>query len=199
MTPKAKRTKAKLLQAAKQLFKEKGYNDIPVEKITKTAEVAKGTFYHYFTKKEDIVLELAYKEIQERQAEVLESKKNTHEKICEYMKIVFEEADKMPEGLLRNWLQDSIKGKKINPDATKFSEKIQGFIRKLFTREISGKYKQEKIPIEKISEVLVTRIYGFITAWLIHDKEEKISEYAIPYVQWEVKQVLDSYKNESKN
>ena len=57
MTPKAKRTKAKLLETAKQLFKEKGYENVSVEKITKASQVAKGTFYHYFTKKEDIVLE----------------------------------------------------------------------------------------------------------------------------------------------
>ena len=103
MTPKAKRTKAKLLETAKQLFKEKGYENVSVEKITKASQVAKGTFYHYFTKKEDIVLELIFKSIKNKQEEVLASENSIDMKICEYMKTVFEEIDYMPKELLRNW------------------------------------------------------------------------------------------------
>ena len=108
MTPKAKRTKAKLLEIAKQLFKEKGYENVSVEKITKASQVAKGTFYHYFTKKEDIVLELIFKSIKNKQEEVLASENSIDMKICEYMKTVFEEIDYMPKELLRNWVCDSI-------------------------------------------------------------------------------------------
>jgi len=47
----------KLIKDALKLLKEKGFNAINVEEITKTAEVAKGTFYICFKKKEDIILE----------------------------------------------------------------------------------------------------------------------------------------------
>ena len=53
----AARTKKKLINAARTLLKEKGLSAINVEEITKTAGVAKGTFYVYFKKKEDIILE----------------------------------------------------------------------------------------------------------------------------------------------
>ena len=128
MTPKAKRTKAKLLEIAKQLFKEKGYENVSVEKITKASQVAKGTFYHYFTKKEDIVLELIFKSIKNKQEEVLASENSIDMKICEYMKTVFEEIDYMPKELLRNWVCVSIQGTEKYPQATIFPKIIKKFI-----------------------------------------------------------------------
>ena len=195
MTPKAKRTKAKLLEIAKQLFKEKGYENVSVEKITKASQVAKGTFYHYFTKKEDIVLELIFKSIKNKQEEVLASENSIDMKICEYMKTVFEEIDYMPKELLRNWVCDSIQGTEKYPQATIFPKNIKNFIYELFTKEVKAKRLKETIPEEKISDIFVTRIYGFIATWCILDKTESLSEYALPVVKWEVKKILDSYEN----
>ena len=52
-------TKRKLISAGLELIKEKGFDAINVEDITKKAGVAKGTFYVYFKRKEDIVMEIS--------------------------------------------------------------------------------------------------------------------------------------------
>lgn len=44
-----------ILNAAKKLFEEKGYENTPVEAIIKEADIAKGTFYYYFKTKKDIL------------------------------------------------------------------------------------------------------------------------------------------------
>lgn len=199
LTPKAKRTKAKLLETAKQLFKNSGYKDVSVEKITKTAQVAKGTFYHYFTKKEDIVLELAFESIKNKQEQILETEEETYKKICDYIQTVFEETDNMPKELLRSWLHDSINGSNECSNVVAFPTHIKNFINELLKKEIQEKRLTMVTPSGKISTVLVTRIYGFITTWCIFDKEEKLTEYAMPVVKWEVKKLMDSYKNEPKN
>ena len=49
-------TKRKLISAGLELIKEKGFDAINVEDITKKSGVAKGTFYIYFKHKEDIVM-----------------------------------------------------------------------------------------------------------------------------------------------
>ena len=41
-----------------ELFAQDGFTNISVETIAKTAGIGKGTIYEYFTKKEDIILEL---------------------------------------------------------------------------------------------------------------------------------------------
>ena len=52
-------TKRKLISTALELIKENGFDSINVEDITRKAGVAKGTFYTYFKRKEDIVLEIS--------------------------------------------------------------------------------------------------------------------------------------------
>lgn len=57
LTKKAERTKAKLLDSAQRLISTHGFDNVSVEDITKDSGVAKGTFYHYFECKEDVVRE----------------------------------------------------------------------------------------------------------------------------------------------
>jgi len=47
------------LDAAQRLFYEQGYNQTPVEAIIAAVGVSKGTFYHYFKSKEDLLDALA--------------------------------------------------------------------------------------------------------------------------------------------
>ena len=47
-------TKEKLLESAMNLALTNGFNDIKIEDITFKAQVAKGSFYTYFSAKEDI-------------------------------------------------------------------------------------------------------------------------------------------------
>ena len=48
-----------LIDIARSLFAERGYHDAKVEDIVAVAQVAKGTFYLYFSSKEEIFLALA--------------------------------------------------------------------------------------------------------------------------------------------
>jgi AcrR family transcriptional regulator len=52
-------TRQGLLEAALALFREKGYEATTVEEITEQADVAKGTFFNYFSSKEVLLDELA--------------------------------------------------------------------------------------------------------------------------------------------
>lgn len=54
----AQETKRKLFKTAITLLQKKGCYEINVEEITGMAGVSKGTFYTYFKRKEDIVLEI---------------------------------------------------------------------------------------------------------------------------------------------
>jgi len=57
-TPKGQMTFQKLLQAAEEVFGEKGYHDASVVEVTMRAGVAQGTFYIYFEGKKDIFTQL---------------------------------------------------------------------------------------------------------------------------------------------
>ena len=49
-------TKARILKAALQLFREKGFYKTTTKKISKKAQIAEGTLFNYFKTKEDLAL-----------------------------------------------------------------------------------------------------------------------------------------------
>jgi AcrR family transcriptional regulator len=57
-TPRGERTRARLLEAAEQVFAQLGYHDASIVKITDAAGVAQGTFYLYFSSKLEVFDEL---------------------------------------------------------------------------------------------------------------------------------------------
>ena len=59
-----------ILQAAIELFSKKGFDLTTVEDITRTANIAKGTFYNFFPKKEDVLLYFLDKEIAKSSDEI---------------------------------------------------------------------------------------------------------------------------------
>ena len=54
LAAKGQRTRARLLEAAEQVFAQLGYNDASIVKITEAAGVGQGTFYLYFQGKAEI-------------------------------------------------------------------------------------------------------------------------------------------------
>lgn len=58
-TPKAERTRERLLAAARTVFERDGYFDARVADIVTEAGVAHGTFYTYFESKEDVFIAVA--------------------------------------------------------------------------------------------------------------------------------------------
>ena len=58
LTSRGAATRARLLEAAEQIFAELGYHEASIVKITEAAGVAQGTFYLYFSGKQQIFDEL---------------------------------------------------------------------------------------------------------------------------------------------
>lgn len=56
----AKNTKGKIVSAAWKLFYEQGYDDTTIEDIVEESETSKGSFYHYFEGKDDLLGTLSY-------------------------------------------------------------------------------------------------------------------------------------------
>jgi NADH dehydrogenase len=56
---KKQQTRQRLLEAALRLFRERGYDNTTVERITEAVDVAKSTFFNYFETKEAILPALA--------------------------------------------------------------------------------------------------------------------------------------------
>jgi AcrR family transcriptional regulator len=67
---KGVQTRARLLEAAKEIFEETGFLDARISDISDRAGMSHGSFYHYFDSKEQIFREVV-EAVDERQAEPL--------------------------------------------------------------------------------------------------------------------------------
>jgi len=56
VTAKAEETKARIVDAALQLFRDKGFDETTMRDIAGNADVATGAAYYYFRSKEDLVM-----------------------------------------------------------------------------------------------------------------------------------------------
>ena len=59
LTARGRRTRERLVAAARQVFEEVGFLDARITDIVETAGVAHGTFYTYFSTKEEVFREVA--------------------------------------------------------------------------------------------------------------------------------------------
>lgn len=60
MQQRGEETRERILQAATTSFAEHGYDATPVKAICREAGVSKGAFYHHFSSKQDVFLELLH-------------------------------------------------------------------------------------------------------------------------------------------
>lgn len=112
--------KEKLLAAAKELFSEQGFKATNVSQITKAAGMATGTFYLYFTSKEQIFMDIFLEEN-------VKLKKVLHKNF---------DVNGDPLSAIQKTMADNISGMQANP-----------ILREWFNREvfqkIEEKYREE--------------------------------------------------------
>jgi len=85
-----------ILSAAIDLFSKKGFETTTVEDITRAARVAKGTFYNFFLKKEDVLLYFldrefakSRREIQQKMPRMISISEKIELLIATYIKYIF--------------------------------------------------------------------------------------------------------------
>ena len=62
---KKEETKERIFNAAMKLFRSRGFEETTIEEITEKADVAKGTFFNYFPRKEEVLRYLSEQWLEE--------------------------------------------------------------------------------------------------------------------------------------
>jgi AcrR family transcriptional regulator len=65
--------KSEIFQCGKEIFKEKGFKDTNISDITKMAGIGVGTFYSYYSSKEELFLDIYISENKKEKNKILES------------------------------------------------------------------------------------------------------------------------------
>ena len=96
--------KADIFKCGKELFSSKGFKDTNVSDITKLAGIGVGTFYNYYSSKEQLFMEIYLKENEEHKRHLLESMNLQDDPVSMITKMVARNATEMNSNpILKEW------------------------------------------------------------------------------------------------
>lgn len=191
----AQETRKKLVKTALRLFKEKGFYDINVEDITKSANVSKGTFYTYFKRKEDIVLEITRAPFNEINDELRAmDNESIIERLTHYFHRFMECVEIVGIHVCRQWFRDVIDPNNV-PDDKDSKKWFYDFemLELILNDAIKKDELKEDTPTEFLSHLLICELYGMMTCWCMSDGKFEPLEWTDKFCKLQLKTILKNY------
>ena len=190
----AQETKRKLISTALELLKEKGFDAINVEDITKKAGVAKGTFYIYFKHKEDIVLEISRVPFGEI-AEELKNMKDAElfDKLRHYFRRFMEQVEFCGIQICREWIRNVIDPNNVpeTMDSRKWFfdyEMLESILK-------NSPELKEDTPVELLTHIIISELYGMMISWCMSDGKFEPLDWTDKFCNIQLKAVFEPYLN----
>ena len=191
----AQTTKRKLISTALDLIKENGFDAINVEDITKKAGVAKGTFYTYFKRKEDIVLEISrtpFSEIAQELQDMKDLKIIT--KLSHYFHRFMECVESCGIEVCRQWTRDVLDPKNAdeNKDNQKWAYDV-AMLRGILKQSVENGELSKDTPVEDLTHIIICELYGMMTCWCMSDGKFEPLEWTDKFCNVQLTAIFEQY------
>ena len=194
LTKKAEKTRSRLLESARRLISERGFDHVSVEDITKDSGVAKGTFYHYFECKEEVVAELSFQSIQTIIKKAIDYDGDVRERCLYYFIELYKDASWSGVRLVRQWMKETMEAE--TPDS-RTRECLDGIRNTVVTGLGKGKGElRADAPLDMLSKLLMSHFFGVLTIWCMMNGEWDIVADADVYAKTDIDNLLGAYIEE---
>ena len=165
-------TKERILDAALEVFSEKGFHSATVDEIAERAGVGKGTLYRHFSNKETLFNDLVRLRIEDLERDVLavlDDRDDVLTMITKYLKTYFEFFDRN-QGFYRLILQERIDvGEQVQDLYFKMvMRRIPLLKRKIYEAGRLGDLKKD-VDFQTVFYGVMGFIHGVIQKWLARD------------------------------
>jgi len=187
----AQETRRRLIAAAEKLIGEKGFETVGVQDIADEAGVAKGSFYTYFKRKEDVVAEIARSKFA-----AVEERAKTAGDVCEQISSFLLESMQyiVDTGLniCQQWLKNV-----VEPEDVQGKGKLSydtGVIRDVLSKAVERGELREDTPVETLAESVATAYYGAVAVWAITDGAADPMKRIGDYCAGALRAVLKEYQ-----
>ncbi len=179
-------TKKRIVDCARKLFVEKGYNNVTVDEIIAEANSSKGGFYTHFKTKEDLIygmlpmVDEAYGSFFKKE----EKYENTIEKIYALINFVFyimenEIGLEFMSVIYSSQIKDLSSYRFLTAPEREYYNQLKILIEEAHrNREITA-----DIPTEEIISILTTCIRGVIYDWCLKRGSFQLSSYGIKIIK----------------
>ena len=191
----ALKTRQKLIDTAEELLSKKGFNAVSVEDITNASGVAKGTFYVYFKHKEDITTEICrgyFKEIENN----LNSMGNADiiEKISYYFSDFMVKVELYGINICREWIKGVIDpNESIEKNEKSKLQYDYEMLENILQKAILNKELKKDTPVELLTHIIITQLYGMMTCWCMSDGIFEPKEWTEKFCEVQIQRILKDY------
>ena len=191
----AQETKRKLISAGLELIKTNGFDAINVEDITRKAGVAKGTFYTYFKRKEDIVLDISRVPFSEI-AEEVEKMQGMEiiEKLTHYFHRFMECVESAGIHICRQWTKDVLDPENVpdNKDGQKWNYDVN-MLKEILNNAVKNGELKADTPIELLTHIIISELYGMMTCWCMSDGKFEPLEWTEKFCKIQLEAIFKPY------
>ena len=139
--------KERIMQIAQGLFLKKGFNNVPVEEITRAVGISKGSFYTYFNSKDNLLKEIVSSSIDAIKTKLIMKSKKTMDPVQvldNFLKTNVRLSKKYISGIVIAVRELSFTEVKDNELSSLIDEKIRDTLRDLIV-SLKGSCSQEDI------------------------------------------------------
>lgn len=191
----AAETRKKLLKTGQKLIMKKGLSNVSVEDITNAAGVAKGTFYTYFKRKEDIVFEICREPFADIAKRFCDSKEPSIEKkLAVYFNDFMAEVQRYGINICREWLRDVITPANVTDakDTQKWQYDTKTLLDMLNFAIKNGELKKNT-PTETLTHIIMTQMYGMMLCWCMSDGDFDPLDWTQKFCELQLNNILKPY------
>lgn len=172
---KKAQTRQKIAEAAVELFELHGYETTTVQQIAERAAVAKGTFFNYFTSKEELMMELQGAVIM-KEIETVVGKPGPI--VPRLQAILFEYARNYPmsRSVTRAVLQGIYGSDNMrNLHCLRSDEMENSLVPIVEHAQLKGEVRTD-LPAGAIAQLAVQTYFGVLMSWALGQGEQELSD-----------------------
>ena len=190
----AQETRQRIYTTACSLIEKNGFANVSVEDITRACGVAKGTFYVYFKRKEEIVFECCKEWFSDVDRKAREHKGTIIEKLAFYFKGFMEGVTCGGVELCRQWIREVIDpadspgemcGGKYAYDHRHLTDFLNDAVK-------DGLLKKST-PVEVLVHLFMSELYGMTTCWCMSDTKFDPEKWVGRFAKLQLPNLLAPY------
>lgn len=185
----AKETKQKLLKTSMDLVNKHGYDNVTVDDICKASNVSKGTFYHHFKSKSDVIgyVDDSFKEAFIQDA-LYDKDTSIETKLTICINGALDWVEKSGFELTRQRTVFMVNGYNSHTNwEDSFTEFVVSIIKRLILEAIENEELKKSTPVEVLAELISIFITGLIANWTIYEGNysltEKSTQLSLPMIK----------------
>ncbi|MCD8097382.1 MAG: TetR/AcrR family transcriptional regulator [Lachnospiraceae bacterium] len=192
----AMQTRLKIIAAAENLIKEQGFENVTIDEIAAEAGVAKGSFYTYFKRKEDVVGEIAKSNFLEMQKKSMEVPGDVCDRLASFlrdsMKYIVESSVKISQQWIKNVVEPE------NEDGKNKLLYDLSVVKDILEQAVSNGELVKETPVDNLAACIAAQYYGIVFCWSLLDGAFDPISSMENYCYGQMKNSMILYRNKSK-